>query len=160
VALKITSKSKSYMAITIFVFLFVSSGFADNSSSVKIAKGTGKEDVQIKERYKHQNGPPAHAPAQGYRAKFKYRYYPCCRVYFDVERGLYFYLKGETWEVGISLPSQLKNDLGKYVNLELDTDRPYLFNKEHNKKYSSKQSSSKKRRVNFFTKLWILLFAR
>jgi hypothetical protein len=69
-------------------------------------------------------------------------------------------LKGETWEVGISLPSQLKNDLGKYVNLELDTDRPYLFNKEHNKKYSSKQSSSKKRRVNFFTKLWILLFAR
>ena len=158
--LRISAKSINYMTIIIFVFLFVSSGFAGNSDSVKIAKGTEREDVQIEVRHKHQNGPPAHASAHGYRAKFQYRYYPHCRVYYDVERGVYFYLKGENWEVGISLPDHLKNDLGEYVNLEMDTDKPYLLNKEHNKKYPSKQSSSKKRRVNFFTKLWILLFAR
>jgi hypothetical protein len=148
------------MAVIIFVFLFVGSGFADSSNSVKIAKDTEREYGQIKERYKHQNGPPAHAPAHGYRAKFKYRYYSRCRVYYDAARGVYFYLKGENWEVGISLPSHIKNDLGEYVSLKLDTDTPYLFNEEHNKKYSSKQLDSEKRKMNVFTKLWVLLFAR
>jgi hypothetical protein len=73
---------------------------------------------------------------------------------------VYFYLKGENWEVGISLPGHLKNDLGEYVSLELDTDKPHFFNEEHIKKYSSKQSNSGKRKMNFFTKLWILMFAR
>jgi hypothetical protein len=58
------------------------------------------------------------------------------------------------------IPGHLKNDLGEYVSLELDTDKPHLFNEEHIKKYSSKQSNSGKRKMNFFTKLWILMFAR
>ncbi len=34
-----------------------------------------------KAEHKHKkNGPPAHAPAHGYRAKHKYRYYPDCSV--------------------------------------------------------------------------------
>ena len=148
------------MAIIIIVFLFVGSGLADSINSAKIAKDTEIEYGQIKEGYKRQNGSPSHAPVHGYRAKFQYRYYPRCKVYYDTARGVYFYLKGENWEVGISLPSHLKNDLGEYVSLELDTDKPYLFNEEHNKKYSSKQSNSEKRKMNFFTKLWILLFAR
>jgi len=157
---KILKNFIRYMAIIIFVFLYVGSGFADSSNSVKIVKDTEIEYGQIKEGYKRQNDPPAHAPAHGYRAKFQYRYYPYCRVYYDTDRGVYFYLKGGNWEVGISLPSHLKSDLGEYVSLELDTDRPYLFNEEHDKKYSSKQSNSEKRKMNFFTKLWILLFAR
>jgi hypothetical protein len=157
---KILKNFISYMAIIIVVFLFVGSGLADSINSAKIAKDTELEYGQIKEGYKRQNGPPAHAPAHGYRAKFQYRYYPRCKVYYDTARGVYFYLKGENWEVGISLPSHLKSDLGEYVSLELDTDKPYLFNEEHNKKYSSKQSNSEKRKMNSFTKLWILLFAR
>ena len=156
---KIYEKSISYMIIIIFVFFFAVSGFADSSSSVKIAKDVERKNFQIIERSKHHNGPPAHAPAHGYRAKYQYHYYPHYKVYYDAARGVYFYLKGEKWEVGISLPSHLKSDLGEYVSLELDTDRPYLFNEEHNKKYSSKQSNSEKKKVNFFTKLWILLFA-
>ena len=159
-AAKISENSISYMIIIIFVFFSVGGAFADNNNSVKIAKDTEGEYGQIKERYKHQNGPPSHAPAHGYRAKYQYRYYPRCRVYYDVEKGVYFYLKGENWEVGISLPGHLKNDLGEYVSLELDTDKPHLFNEEHIKKYSSKQSNSGKRKMNFFTKLWILMFAR
>jgi len=148
------------MAIIIFVILFIGSAFADSSNSVKIAKDNEMEYGQIKERYKHHNGPPAHAPAHGYRAKYQYRYYPRGKVYYDTARGVYFYLKGENWEVSISLPIHQKNDLGEYVSLELETDRPYLFNEEHNKKYSSKQLSSEKKQMNVFTKLWILLFAR
>jgi len=160
VTLKILEKSISCMAIIIFVFSFINGAFADSDNSVKIAKDNEIEHDQLKKRYKHHNGPPDHAPAHGYRAKYQYRYYPRCRVYHDAARGVYFYLKGENWEVGISLPSHLKNDLGEYVSLELETDKPYLFNEKHNKKYSSKQLNSEKRPKNVFTKLWILLFAR
>lgn len=148
------------MAIIIFVILFAVSAFADSSNSIKIAKDNEMEQGQIKKRYNHHYGPPDHAPAHGYRAKYQYRYYPDCKVYHDTARGVYFYLKGENWEVGVSLPSHLKKDLGEYVSLELETDRPYLFNEEHNKKYSSKQLNSDKKQMNVFTKLWILLFAR
>lgn len=157
---KILKNLIRYLAIVIFVFLYVDSGFADSSNSVKIAKDTEIEYGQIKEGYKRQNGPLVHAPTHGSKARFQYRYYPRCKVYYDTARGVYFYLKGENWEVGLSLPSRLKSNLGEYVSLELDTDRPYLFNEEHDKKYSSKQSNSEKRKMNFFTKLWILLFAR
>ena len=53
--------------------------------------------------------------------------------------------EGENREVGVSLPSYAKNDLGEYVSLELEADRPFLFNEEYNKKYSSKQLNSKKK---------------
>ena len=157
---KIFKSSISFIAIIVFIILFVGSAFADSSNSVKIAEDNEMEYVQVKERFKHHSGPPAHAPAHGYRAKYQYHYYPRYKVYYDIARGIYFYLKGENWEVGVSLPSHLKNDLGEYVSLELETDRPHLFNEEHNKKYSSKQLNSEKRPKNVFTKLWILLFAR
>jgi hypothetical protein len=150
----------SFMVTIILLFSFVSNGFADSSNSVKIAKDSEKQNVKISERYIQQKGPPDHAPAHGYRAKFKYRYYPRYNVYFDAERGVYFYLKGKNWEVGIKLPNHMQKDLGEFVSLELDTDRPYLYNAEHNKKYSSKQLNSEKKKRNVFTKLWVLLFAR
>ena len=150
----------SFLAIIILLFSFVCSGFADSSNSVKIAKDSERHNGKINERYKHQKGHPDHAPAHGYRAKFKYRYYPRYNVYFDAERGVYFYLKGKNWEVGIKLPNHMQKDLGEFVSLELDTDRPYLYNAEHNKKYSSKQLNSEKKKKSVFTKLWVLLFAR
>ena len=157
---KTSNNTISYSAIIVLLFSFVSSGFAESSNSIKFAKESEGHNGKIKYHYKHQNAPPAHAPAHGYRAKFKYRYYPRCKIYHDAARGVYFYLKGESWEVGITLPSHLEKDLGGFVRLELDTDKPYLFNEEHIEKYSSEQSNSEKKKMNFFTKLWILMFAR
>ena len=158
--IQVLKKSLSYLIAIIFVFLFAGSGFADSSNSVKIAKDDEREYAQKRERYESPNGPPAHTPAQGYRAKFKYHYYPRCNVYYDAARGIYFYLKAGIWEAGMSLPSHLQRDLGEYVSLELDTDKPFLYNEEHSKKYSSKQINSDKRQTGFFKKLWVLLFAR
>jgi hypothetical protein len=94
---------------------------------------------------KHKKGgPPAHAPAHGYRAKRQYRYYPSSSVYYDTGRGLYFYLKGDNWEVGASLPSSLRVGLGDSVSIELDTDKPYNHYKEHIKKYPPKKSINNK----------------
>jgi len=82
-----------------------------------------------------KGGPPPHAPAHGYRAKYHYRYYPDCSVYYDSGREIYFYIKGDHWEVGASLPRHLQIGLGDSVSIELDTDKPYIHHAEHVKKY-------------------------
>jgi hypothetical protein len=95
--------------------------------------------------HKHKKkGPPPHAPAHGYRAKYQYRYYPSCSVYYDYGRKIYFYIKGDHWKVGASLPNSIHVRLGGYVNMELDTDRPYVYHAEHVKKYPPRQMKNKK----------------
>jgi hypothetical protein len=92
----------------------------------------------------HKNGgPPPHAPAHGYRAKYHYRYYPECSVYYDSGREVYFYIKGDHWEVGASLPRHLRIGLGDSVSIELETDKPYLHHAEHIKKYPPGQLKNK-----------------
>lgn len=71
-------------------------------------------------------GPPAHAPAHGYRAKYNYNYYPKANVYFDTSRKVYFYMEGEKWRASVSLPLDLKVRLGDHVSIEMDSDKPYL----------------------------------
>jgi hypothetical protein len=50
-------------------------------------------------------------------------------------REIYFYIKGDHWEVGVSLPNHLRIGLGDSVSIELDTDKPYIHHVEHVKKY-------------------------
>jgi hypothetical protein len=65
----------------------------------------------------------------------QYRYYPCCNVYQEPSRGVYFYIKGDGWAVGTSLPTNLQSSLGGYVNLSMDTDKPYEQHDEHAQQY-------------------------
>ncbi|MEW6593336.1 MAG: hypothetical protein AB1413_00540 [Thermodesulfobacteriota bacterium] len=81
------------------------------------------------------HGPPPHAPAHGYRAKYGYRYYPSVSVYFDVNRKLYFYLQNGDWKVGVSLPDNLRLKLGDSVTIEMDSDKPYTEFQAHKAKY-------------------------
>jgi hypothetical protein len=69
-----------------------------------------------------------------------------CSVYHEAERNLYFYSKGENWQVSASLPVDLEVNLGEHVSIDLDTDRPYLYNDDHRKKYppGKKQKKSPK----------------
>lgn len=85
-----------------------------------------------------RGGPPPWAPAHGRRGKevkYRYYYYPASGVYMNASTGGYFYLKGGTWQVAITLPSTVVLDSGDYVSLELETDRPYLYYGEHKSKY-------------------------
>ena len=82
-----------------------------------------------------KNGPPAHAPAHGYRAKHQYHYFPSSSVYHDPDRGLYFYFSGSNWRVSASLPMVLRMNLGSSVSIEMNTDKPYIYNSEHRKQY-------------------------
>ena len=127
----------------ILVVTFNSSAIAEGSFTFKWGKDQQPEQHQVKHK-KKKGGPPAHAPAHGYRAKHQYRYYPTQKVYHDTDRGLYFYLKGDNWEVGASLPSHLSAGLGESVTIELDTDKPYVHNADHVKKHPPKKSKGKK----------------
>ena len=98
--------------------------------------------------YKQKGGPPPHAPAHGYRAKHQYRYYPCCNVYHDQSRGMYFWLKGDGWAVGASLPADLMGGLGASVNLGLDTDKPYTLHAEHVQQYPKEKYKPAKAKKN------------
>jgi len=90
------------------------------------------------------NSPPPHAPAHGYRAKYQYRYYPSCSVYYDTGRKIYFYLNGENWQVSASLPSHLSVQLGSGVSIEMDTERPYVDYEAHKAKYPPGQKKKKR----------------
>ena len=130
-----------------FIIGFNSNVFSGGSISVQWGKGTESDSPAVVKKGKKQ-GPPAHAPAYGYRAKHQYRYYPSRSVYYDTERGLYFYIKGDNWEVGASLPSSLSAGLGNYVSMELDTDKPYIHYTEHVKKYPPGQIKNQNKKNN------------
>ena len=91
-------------------------------------------------------GPPPHAPAHGYRAKYAYHYYPNSHVYFDISRRLYFYLDDGKWRISVSLPQHLHVRLGDHVTIHMDSDRPYTEYKHHKKKYPPGQMKKKKKK--------------
>jgi len=133
------------LALGLFIIAISADALAE--SSISIRWGQKAENDHSPELAKHKkNGPPDHAPAHGYRAKHQYRYYPSKSVYHDPDRGLYFYIKGDNWEVGASLPTGLKANLGDYVKLELETDKPYVHNQEHRQKYPPGKSKPKQKK--------------
>ena len=133
-----------FIGSTIFIV-----GCAPKRVKVVYEKDANSEYSMFSNKHKHiKKGPPAHAPAHGYRAKHQYRYYPSCSVYYDTGRRLYFYIKGDNWEVGATLPDHLRIGLGDSVNMELDTDKPYIYHSEHVKKYPPGQTKQKNEKKN------------
>ena len=84
-------------------------------------------------------GPPAHAPAHGYRRKFQYRYYPDALVYYAPDRGTYFWFETDQWRVGVELPNDIRVRLGEHVTIELDTDSPYRHYQKRAKSHPGKK---------------------
>jgi hypothetical protein len=121
----------------------------DLDIGIKIGDGSVKTGASGKKSSVKHKGPPAHAPAHGYRAKHKYYYYPTSQVYFDSNRGLYFYLSGKNWEMSAKLPLDLKVRLGDHVSIEMDSEKPYVKHAEHKAKYPPGQmkKTSKKNKV-------------
>ena len=114
------------------IFLFSLGACQIKSVGVHIDE---KPQPVVVAKSKTEGGPPPHAPAHGYRAKYQYRYYPECSVYYDDGRKIYFYIKGDHWEVGASLPYHLRVSLGDFVHIEMETDKPYVHHAEHVKKH-------------------------
>lgn len=120
--------------------IFSSCLFLNGCGTLRI--GAGGDEAY--ERGPSGKGPPPWAPAHGYRAKHKYRYYPSSQVYRDEERGVYIYYSKGKWRVSASLPVDVHVELGDYVTLEMDTDRPYEHHKDVVRHYPPGRAKKKK----------------
>ena len=135
--------------LAIVLILFSLSSCRTTGGVVGFEWGPGKRPGHHQEAKKEKKGgPPPHAPAHGYRAKHKYRYYPSCRVYFDSNREIYFYLDGPNWRISASLPHTIQLD-GDYVSIEMDTDKPYIYYDEHKRKYPPGQLKKKNKKNKY-----------
>ncbi len=93
-----------------------------------------------------KKGPPPWAPAHGYRAKYRYRYYPDSQVYYNENQGSYIYYNNGNWEISVSLPDRIKINIRDYVTVEMDTDQPYKYHTEVVKKYPPGQVKKGKKK--------------
>lgn len=82
-------------------------------------------DVFLPPGQEKPKGPPPWAPAHGYRAKQKYRYYPACNVYQDPVSGLFFSLQGGAWIKGPLPPGMHPERLGRYREFDGYADEPW-----------------------------------
>lgn len=91
--------------------------------------------------------PPAHAPAHGRRGHHMYHYFPDAEFYFDVSRNMYFYLDSNAhWTFSVNLPHRLRTHLHSgYVEVEMESDRPYLKHKHHRLKYKKNKRKYKRK---------------
>ena len=137
------------MVIFLFLTLLGASFYSCSTTSGSAGIEWGKKSGHRHPPVVKKGGPPPHAPAHGYRAKHRYRYYPSCRVYYDTGRRIYFYLQSDEWRASISLPNNLHFRLGDYVTLDIDTDKPYVYSKKHKKKYPPGQLKEKKKKKNW-----------
>jgi flagellar biosynthesis GTPase FlhF len=94
-------------------------------------------EEQEREARKHYEEQEREAQKERYEKhkRYEYRYYPSTRVYYDVNRKVYFYLKGDKWRVSGNLPSGIRLRFQNYVTIQMDNDRPYMEHFEHKRKY-------------------------
>lgn len=87
-----------------------------------------------------QADPPPWAPAHGWRAHHQYVYYPSAEVYYAPDTRMWFWLGGNGWQAGVSLPAALQGyvQVGG-VNISLDVDRPYLRNTDVVRRYGGRE---------------------
>lgn len=122
------------------LILIFMSGCASSRGGVGYEWGSQEPRHHHETKVSHKHGPPDHAPAHGYRAKHSYRYYPAKEVYYDTQRRIYFYIEGEIWKSGTSLPYHIEVSLGKYQTVELYSDTPYEHHEKYKSKYKDKQT--------------------
>ena len=79
---------------------------------------------------------PAHAVGH---AKFTYVHYPSAGVFCDKQRKLWFWLEGGQWKHGAVLPARFHVVASEAVNVELDSDTPYVDASHGNGKAKGKK---------------------
>ncbi len=132
--------------LIMFSFLVFLASCRTTGGGISVDWGNGTEYDHPHDVKKNGGGPPPHAPAHGYRAKHHYRYYPSSSVYFDTYRKVYFYLEGENWRMSVSLPQNIRVQLGEYVGIEMDSDKPYIHHDDHRRKYPPGQLKKKEKK--------------
>lgn len=132
-------KDLRLLSAVCFAVLFLTAAGCDTINGWGISAGGGKAPAGGEAK----QGPPDHAPAYGYRAKHQYRYYPDRNVYFDADRSLWFYISGDGWRAAASLPAGSSVSGLSFVEISMDSDKPYTENAAHKKNYPPGQAKKK-----------------
>ena len=154
--MKSTLKSRLFAGFVIgfCLIVFNSMVFAGDRGAIQQKEHSGIEG-QVKVGTHKKKSLSNQSPLKGHRQKYSYRYYPSCSVYYDVDRRLYFYPENDSWKIFSILPGALERKLGRYVEIEMDNDKPYTDNNKHVKEFSAKDS--KKTKDKMWSKLIFLL---
>ena len=140
--MKCTLKNRLFVSFVI-IFCFIVSN--------RISYAGDSDGIQPKDHSKLEN------PETSSKQKYSYRYYPSCSVYYDIHTKLYYYLQDDNWKICAFLPRNFEGKLGDYVEIEMESDKPYLENEKHVKKFPPKDS--KNTRNSFWAKLiFVLLY--
>ena len=116
----------SYIALALAILVFSGCGM------------TGTYDRELtpsKKILAYENIQPAWASADGKGPEHVYMYYPSKGIYYDTGRGIYFYNTNGGWMASDSIPARLSPNIGSYVAIVIDTDKPYEYHAEVQKKY-------------------------
>jgi hypothetical protein len=134
---------RMFAAVSVLFFIF---GCSSMRGGGGVEWGSIEPTPYPQARDAKKKGPPPHAPAHGYRAKHAYRYYPSREVYYDTGRRIYFYIEGQAWKSGASLPNPLQVGLGDYRTVEIDSDTPYEYHEKtkHGGKHNAPPGKAKK----------------
>lgn len=84
-------------------------------------------------------------PAGG--AYFNYWYYPGTRVYYDIQRHVYFYPRNGGWVRTRDLPPPMKARLGHHITIHSRHERPYLDDNTHRREYPANRYSPPVKKV-------------
>ena len=101
-------------------------------------------DEPYKYNREHKGQQPDRAPEYDHRLKRRYRYYPDANVYYEPEQNVWFFPSNGGWKSQKKLPRDYNDRLGDGTDLELDTDRPYQYNRDHVKKFPPRKYRNKK----------------
>jgi hypothetical protein len=71
----------------------------------------------------------------GHWGRYEYYYYPNPGVYQDRDRNLYFYHDGGHWRESPSPPPSFHPDTSHHRPLRLDTDKPYMYHSDVQKRF-------------------------
>jgi predicted small secreted protein len=93
-------------------------------------------------------GSPPLVSVGGAEGKYTFRYFPASSVYFDIQRGVYFYKSNGKWKKSYQLPSSIKINLLKdYVVLKMDVEKPYQHHEEVIRRYPPKFMFGSKKKL-------------
>ena len=155
--MKSALKTSLILSFTIgFCFiLFNNLGFAGDNGIIQQKEHFALENPESSDKHRKESLSNL-SPLKENRQKYSYRYYPSCSVYYCINRKLYFYPKDGSWKIFAFLPRNLERQLGDYVKIEMDSDKPYLEYDKHVKEYPPEDSRKKKN--NMWSKLILFLF--
>ena len=133
-----------YSSVVSGLIILLSNNFslADESANLRYRQYLDFESLSAANEYQKQDYHNKNILMRSQKS-YSYRYYPSCAVYYDTNRKLYYYLQDGSWKIFSYLPHRFKREMGYYVKLNMNTDKPYTYFANHIRQFPPINSGKK-----------------